>query len=216
MLTLKDLRMTKEYQGVRVATQFSIKDGKRWKTHFFTIWGGQALSILGSQLVQFALIWHLTVKTGSATVLATASLVGMLPHVILGPLVGTLVDRRNRRLIMLFADSIIALATIVLALLFALDAAALWHIYVVMFIRSMAGGFHGNAMSASTSLMVPVEQLTRVQGINQMLNGGLNVLSAPLGALLLKMLPIQGILVIDVATALIALLPLAHDPDTTA
>ncbi|MGB2894683.1 MAG: MFS transporter [Anaerolineales bacterium] len=200
--------MTKEYQGVRVATQFSIKDGKRWKTHFFTIWGGQALSILGSQLVQFALIWHLTVKTGSATVLATASLVGMLPHVILGPLVGTLVDRRNRRLIMLFADSIIALATIVLALLFALDAAALWHIYVVMFIRSMAGGFHGNAMSASTSLMVPVEQLTRVQGINQMLNGGLNVLSAPLGALLLKMLPIQGILVIDVATALIALLPL--------
>lgn len=117
---------------------------------------------------------------------------------------------------MLFADSIIALATIVLALLFALDAAALWHIYVVMFIRSMAGGFHGNAMSASTSLMVPVEQLTRVQGINQMLNGGLNVLSAPLGALLLKMLPIQGILVIDVATALIALLPLAHDPDTTA
>jgi len=145
--------MTKECQGVRVATQFSIKDGKRWKTRFFTIWGGQALSILGSQLVQFALIWHLTVKTGSATVLATASLVGMLPHVILGPLVDTLVDRWNRRLIMLFADSIIALATIVLALLFALDAAAPWHIYVVMFIRSMASGLHGNAMSASTSLM---------------------------------------------------------------
>ena len=76
-----------------MATQFSIQDNKPWKTTFFTIWGGQALSILGSQLVQFSLIWHLTIKTGSATVLATATLVGMLPSVILGPFIGTLVDR---------------------------------------------------------------------------------------------------------------------------
>ena len=136
-----------------MATQFSVQDGKRWKASFFTIWGGQALSILGSQLVQFALIWYLTVQTGSATVLATASLVGTLPQVILGPFVGTLVDRWNRRWIMLLADGIIALATIVLAVLFALDAVAIWHIYVVMLIRSLAGSFHGNAMSASTALL---------------------------------------------------------------
>jgi MFS transporter, DHA3 family, macrolide efflux protein len=191
-----------------MAKQFSVKEGKSWKAAFFTIWGGQSLSILGSQLVQFALIWHLTVKTGSATVLATASLVGMLPGVVLGPFVGTLVDRWNRRWIMILADSIIALATIVLAVLFALDAVTIWHIYAVMFIRSLAGSFHGNAMSASTSLMVPVENLTRIQGINQMLNGGLNVVSAPLGALLLKVLSIQGILSIDIVTALLAILPL--------
>lgn len=141
--------------------------------------------------------------------LATASLVGMLPQVILGPLVGTLVDRWNRRWIMLLADSIITLATIALVVLFAMDAAAIWHIYLAMFIRSLAGSFHGNAMNASTSLMVPIEKLTRVQGINQMLNGGLNVVSAPMGALLLGVLPIQGILIIDVITALIAILPLA-------
>ncbi len=191
-----------------MATQFSIKDGKPWKARFFTIWGGQALSIVGSQLVQFALIWYLTVRTGSATVLATASLVGMLPNVILGPFVGTLVDRWNRRWIMLLADSIVALATIVLAVLFALDTVTVWHIYVAMFIRSLAGAFHGNAMSASTSLMVPVENLTRIQGLNQILNGGLNIVSAPLGALLLDVLPIQGILAIDVITALSAILPL--------
>jgi MFS transporter, DHA3 family, macrolide efflux protein len=191
-----------------MAKQFSVKDGKSWKAAFFTIWGGQSLSILGSQLVQFALIWHLTVKTGSATVLATASLVGMLPGVVLGPFIGTLVDRWNRRWIMLLADSIIALATIVLAVLFALDAVTIWHIYAVMFTRSLAGSFHGNAMSASTSLMVPVENLTRIQGINQMLNGGLNVVSAPLGALLLNVLSIQGILAIDIVTALLAILPL--------
>ncbi len=191
-----------------MATQFSVKDNIAWKGTFFTIWGGQAFSILGSQLVQFALIWHLTVTTGSAVVLATASLVGMLPQVILGPFAGTLVDRWNRRWIMLLADSIITLATIALAVLFALDAVAIWHIYVVMFIRSLAGSFHGNAMSASTSLMVPVEHLTRIQGFNQMLNGGLNVVSAPLGALLLEVLPIQGILAIDVVSALFAILPL--------
>jgi len=203
-----------------MATQFSTQDNKPWKGTFFTIWSGQALSILGSQLVQFALIWHLTVQTGSATVLATATLVGMLPNVILGPFIGTLVDRWNRRRIMLIADSAVALATLLLVALFALDVVEVWHIYAVLFIRSLASTFHGNAMSASTSLMVPVEQLTRIQGLNQLLNGGLNVVAAPLGALLLEILPMQGILAIDVITALFAILPLAFiqvpQPERTA
>lgn len=197
---------------IHMATQFSIRENKPWRASFFTIWGGQAFSIFGSQLVQFALIWYLTVQTRSATVLATASLVGMLPGVILGPLVGTLVDRWNRRLIMLLADGLITLATVTLALLFALDTVGIWQVYVVIFIRSLAGSFHGNAMSASTSLMVPVEHLTRIQGINQMLTGGMNVVSAPLGALLLEVLSIQGILSIDVITALLAILPLCFIP----
>jgi len=191
-----------------MATQFSVKDGRRWQAPFFTIWGGQALSLLGSQLVQFALIWYLTVETGSATVLATASLVGLIPQVVLGPIAGTLVDRWNRRLTMILADSIIALATVGLVVLFALNIVEIWHIYVLMFIRSVAGGFHGYAMTASTSLMVPKEHLTRIQGVNQMLNGGLNIVAAPLGALLLELLPMQGILSIDVVTAIMAISPL--------
>ena len=191
-----------------MATQFSVKEGRRWQFPFFSIWGGQALSLLGSQLVQFALIWYLTIETGSATVLATASLVGLLPYVIFGPIIGTLVDRWDRRLVMLVADGSIALLTILLAVLFATGRIEIWQIYLVMFARSVAGGFHGNAMSASTALMVPVEHLTRIQGVNQMLNGGLNVISAPLGALLLDFLPLQGILAIDVVTAVFAIVPL--------
>jgi DHA3 family macrolide efflux protein-like MFS transporter len=191
-----------------MATQFSVNDNIPWKTRFFTIWGGQAISIIGSQLVQFALIWYLTVQTGSATVLATASLVGLLPNVILGPFIGTLVDRWDRRRIMLVSDTAITLVTIGLAVLFALDAVEVWHIYVAMFFRALFGSFHTNAMAASTSLMVPVEHLTRIQGFNQMLNGGLNVISAPLGALLLGVLPMQGILAIDVFSALFAIVPL--------
>ncbi len=191
-----------------MTAQFSIKDGRSWKTSFFTIWGGQAFSILGSQLVQFALIWYLTVQTGSAIVLATASMAGMLPNVILGPFVGALVDRWNRRRIMIISDSLIALATVLLAILFALGVVEIWHIYALLFIRSLGSTFHGNAMNASTALLVPVEHLTRVQGLNQMLNGGLNIVSAPLGALLLNWLPLQGVLAIDVVSALVAVVPL--------
>jgi DHA3 family macrolide efflux protein-like MFS transporter len=109
---------------------------------------------------------------------------------------------------MLIADSIVTLATLLLMALFGLVLVEVWHIYAVLFIRSVASTFHRNAMSVSTSLMVPVEQLTRVQGLNQLLNGGVNLVAAPLGALLLGILPMQGILAIDVITALSAILPL--------
>ena len=184
------------------------QDPPKWAPRFFTIWSGQAISLLGSQLVQFALIWWLTKATGSATILALASLVGLVPQVVLGPFIGALVDRWNRRLIMIVADSVSALAVVVLAVLFALGQVEVWHVFALMFARSLAGGFHWPAMQASTSLMVPQQHLARVQGLNQMLNGGLNIISAPLGAVLLEFLPMQGILAIDVVTALLAVLPL--------
>jgi DHA3 family macrolide efflux protein-like MFS transporter len=180
----------------------------RWARPFFTIWIGQAFSLLGSQLVQFALIWWLTQTTGSARVLAAAAMAGLLPQVLLGPIIGAMVDRWNRRLIMIVADSTITLATIALAYLFASGQQQIWQIYVLMLIRSIGGGFHWPAMQASTSLMVPRDQLSRIQGLNQMLQGGMNIVSAPLGALMLSWAPIQGILMIDVGTALMAIVPL--------
>jgi DHA3 family macrolide efflux protein-like MFS transporter len=194
----------------KVAHSYQVRSG--WARPFFTIWMGQAISLLGSQLVQFALIWYLTKQTESAMVLATASLVGLLPQVVLGPVIGTLIDRWNRRVTIIVSDSVIALATLVLAYLFGIGAVQIWMIYLLMFVRSLAGGFHGPAMMASTSLMVPKEQLTRVQGFSQMLYGGMNIVSAPLGAVLLGVMPLQGILMIDVGTALLAITPLFFIP----
>jgi len=168
---------------------------------FFIIWTGQAFSILGSQLVQFALIWWLTKTSGSATVLAGVTLVALVPQILLGPLTGTLVDRWNRRPTMILADSLIVLATLGLAFLFALGVVQIWYMYLIMFTRSLGAGFHWPAISASTSLTAPKEHLSRVQGVNQFLNGGLNIVSAPLGALLLPIIPMQGIVAIDVITA---------------
>ena len=99
-----------------IAENVFAPGSKKWAGPFVTIWIGQALSLVGSQLVQFAIVWWLTKTTGSATVLATASLVGLLPSVILGPLVGTLVDRWNRRLIMIISDCGAALGTVAIAL----------------------------------------------------------------------------------------------------
>jgi DHA3 family macrolide efflux protein-like MFS transporter len=181
---------------------------ENWKSRFFTIWTGQAFSLFGSMLVQFALIWWITKTTGSATILAMASLVGLLPQVILGPLAGAMVDRFNRRITMIVADSLVAVATLVLAALFWLNVIQVWHVFVLMFIRAVAGIFHWSSMQASTTLMIPKDFFSKLQGLNSMLNGGLNIISAPLGALLLELLPMQGILAIDVITAVFAVVPL--------
>src|SRR6185503_19066363 len=172
----------------------------KWAARFFTIWSGQALSLFGSALVQFALIWWLTQKSGSATVLAIATLVGMLPQILLGPFAGALVDRWNRRIIMITADATIAVFSLFLAYLFATDTVQIWHVYAIMAVRALGGAFHYPAMSASTPLMVPQDQLTRVNGLNQTLQGINSLIAPPIGALLISLLPTQGILLIDVGT----------------
>jgi MFS transporter, DHA3 family, macrolide efflux protein len=178
---------------------------QNWAVRFIPLWVGQALSLLGSQLVQFAIIWYLTQETNSATTLAIASMMGLLPQVLLSPFIGTWVDRGNRRLILIAADATVAIATLILALLFAMGLIQVWHIYIALFVRAVAGGFHQSAFGASIVLLVPKENLARVQGFNQALYGGLNIISAPLGAYLLSVIPMQGILGIDVGTALFAI-----------
>jgi DHA3 family macrolide efflux protein-like MFS transporter len=186
-------------------TATTVKPTEKTMRAFLILWVGQALSLFGSQLVQFALIWWLTSTTGSATILAIASLVGLLPQVVLGPFVGVLVDRWNRKRIMLVADAVVAMATAVLALLFWMEVVQVWQVLAIIFVRALGGSFHYPAMNASTVLMVPKKHLTRIQGLNQMLMGSLNIIGAPLGALLLAVLPIESILAIDIVTAAIAI-----------
>jgi DHA3 family macrolide efflux protein-like MFS transporter len=175
---------------------------------FFIIWTGQAFSWFGSELVQFALVWWLTKSSGSATVLAFATTMAVLPRIFIGPFAGALVDRWDRRIVMLVADGAIALATLVLAVLYGLGIAEIWHVYGLMFVRATGGVFHLPAMAASTTLLVPEKQLARVAGLNQTLAGAVTIVSPPLGALLLELLPMQGILAIDIITAMLAIGPL--------
>ncbi len=184
------------------------KTSSHWLRIFIPIWAGQVFSLLGSGLVHFALIWWMTEKTGSAAVLASAALVGLLPQVFLSPFAGALVDRWNRRWVMVVADGVIALTTFGLVVLFAIGQVQLWHVYAALFIRSLGGAFHWPAMQASTSLMVPRQHLSRVAGANQALNGLINIGAPPLGAMLISVLPIFQVLAVDIVTAGLAILPL--------
>ena len=159
-------------------------------------------------MAAFALIWWLTESTGSATLLALLSFAIFLPQVVLGPFVGALVDRWDRRKIMIIADGLVATATGCLAILFLADAVQVWHIVVANFVNSIGGSFQGTAMATATSLMVPKQHLSRVQGANQALNGTLNIVAPPLGAVLVALLPMQNIMALDVATAAFAIMPL--------
>jgi DHA3 family macrolide efflux protein-like MFS transporter len=184
------------------------QENTRWAPKFFAIWTGQAFSLLGSQLVQFALVWWLAKTTGSATLLAAISIAAVLPTVLIGPFAGALVDRWNRRMVMIAADGAVALSTVILVILFALGSVQFWQLFILLFLRAVGQSFHHPAMQASTSLMVPDKHLTRVAGVNQLLEAVMGVAAPPLGALLVGVLPMAAVLSIDIGTALLAILPL--------
>lgn len=188
---------------------------ENWKRTFAVIWSGQFASIISSAVVGFAVIFWLSLETGSAEVLALAAIAGMLPQSLLGPVVGVYVDRWDRKRTMILADSFIALCTLCLAVLFWLDAARMWHIYVLLACRSAGSAFHMPAMQASVPLLAPSEQLTRIAGINQIINSLSNIIGPALGALLLSLTGIGQILLLDVAGAAVACISLlfVHIPN---
>ena len=184
-------------------------DPNRPMRPFLILFSGQSISLLGSQAVQFAMIWWLTESTGSAAVLAAAGILGLAPQIVLGPVIGALVDRWDRKRILWLADSLVAAASAALALAFLAGPVPYAVVLTVLFVRALGGAFHAPAMLASTSLMVPERHLTRIQGLQQAVQGGALIVTAPLGALLVATLPMAAVMAIDVVTAFVALAPLA-------
>ncbi len=176
-----------------------------WMRRFFTLWAGQAFSLLGSALVQWALMFWLAVTTGSPVDLAIAGAMGLLPQVFLSPFAGAYVDRLDRKKVMLLADLLTALGTLILMLLFLAQSVALWHVFIIMFFRSAMQAFHWPAMQASTALMVPEEHLARITGLNQSVMGLTSIMGPALGAFLYVALPMYLVLGMDVVTAAMAI-----------
>ncbi|HIY68785.1 MAG TPA: MFS transporter [Candidatus Alistipes intestinigallinarum] len=175
-----------------------------WKRTFAVIWSGQAISILSSSIVAYAIIFWMSVETRSAEVLALSAIAGMLPQAVLGLFVGVYIDRWDRKRTMILADSFIALCTLGLAVLFWLDTAELWHVYLLLACRSVGSAFHVPAMQASVPLLAPQAQLTRIAGVNQVITSFSDLIGPALGALLLGLTSIGNILLLDVLGALIA------------
>jgi MFS transporter, DHA3 family, macrolide efflux protein len=175
---------------------------------FFALWTGQIFSLIGAQLSQFALVWWLTKSTGSATVLAFATMMALLPQILVSPIAGALVDRSSRRMVMMVADGSVGVATLILAALFATGQAQVAFVYALILVRATAVAFEWPAVQSSISLMVPQKHLARIAGLNQTLQGLAAIVCPPLGALLLEIFPMQGILGINSLVAFLAVLPL--------
>lgn len=180
-----------------------------WKLKFYTIWAGQAVSLITSAILQMAIIFYLTEKTGSAMVLSMASLVGFLPYAVFGPAIGVLVDRHDRKKIMIGADLIIAAAGAVLAIVALYTELSVWMVMVVLFIRSIGTAFHSPALNAVTPLLVPEEQLTKCAGYSQSVQSISYIISPAAAALLYSAWKLNAIIAIDVLGAVIASITVA-------
>lgn len=172
-----------------------------WKRTFFTIWGGQAVSLLTSSIVQYAILWDLTERTGSAAMLSLAALAGFLPTALLGPFIGALVDRWNRKTIMIVADIGIALVTFGLAMVALGGETPVWAVMVALFLRSIGSAFHQPCLQAVTPSIVPTESLTRMNGYTASLQSVSFIASPALAAALFAALPLGPILLLDVLGA---------------
>ncbi len=179
---------------------------------FSVVWFGQVVSVLGTGMTQFALtIWAWQI-TGQATALALVGFCGFFPLVVMSPLAGALIDRWNRKLVMILSDLAAGLATIAIFVLLKTGHLEIWHLYAAAAFSGTFGAFQFPAYSASITLMLPKEQYTRA---NAMLGLAQSISSvfAPIAAgALLVFLGIGGILTIDIATFVFAIAALLVVP----
>ena len=175
-----------------------------WKTRFFIIWFGQAVSILTSSILQMALIWRLSIQTNSAAILSVASIAGFLPAAILGLFAGALVDRWNRKLTMVGADLLIALISLVLAVYAYFADVPVWLVLAVLFLRSIGAAFHSPAISAVTPLIVPPEALTKCAGYTSSLQTVGYIAGAAIAAVLYPIWSMSALVMLDVFGAVFA------------
>lgn len=179
-----------------------------WYRTFLIIFAGQAFSLLGSAAVNFALVWWLTAQTGSASILAYACIAALLPQGLLGLFIGPLIDRWDRRLIMICADLFVATASVVLLILFILEPPSPATVIGLIALRSIGGAFHTPASQAAVPMYVPSEHLMRVAGWNFFLTSGVAMAGPVLGALLMGVMPMGAVISLDIAGALLAVLSL--------
>jgi DHA3 family macrolide efflux protein-like MFS transporter len=152
-----------------------------WKRRVTVFLVGQTITTFGSFLVQYAIMWHLTLTTKSGLVLALAAVFGFLPQAIVSIFAGVWADRVNRKMMIIVSDSVIALATLILAVFMLSGVEDLWLIFLIMAVRSIGAGVQMPAISALVPQIVPTDKLLTVNGINSSISSSLQLL-APVAA----------------------------------
>lgn len=198
----------------------SLKDKKERPTGmrgFTVVWVGQLISLLGTSMTQFALTIWAYEKTGSATALALVGFFFLVPMIALSPVAGVVVDRSNRKLMMMISDFGAGVSTLIVLALYSLGVLEVWHLYITAFIAGATEVFQWPAYSASISTMLPKEQYARAHGMISLAGDGSRVFAPILGAAVLGFFGLRAVLLIDVISfsAAIGTLVFVHIPQPT-
>ncbi|NHJ22908.1 MAG: MFS transporter [Candidatus Lokiarchaeota archaeon] len=178
-----------------------------FKSYMF-FWTGQLFSLFGSMVVYFVIIWWVTETTQSPMYLAIGSFMFIFCQVVAMPIAGVLADRLNRKAIIVGADSLQALATLILLVLYQLNLANIWIVLVFISVRSIFQAFQLPTVNSIIPAMVPKDKLSRINGVNFLFTGVVQIIAPLIGATLMIVLPIKTILWVDIITFFIALIPL--------
>ncbi|NDJ34795.1 MAG: MFS transporter, partial [Chloroflexi bacterium] len=181
---------------------------------FTLVWFGQIVSLIGTAMSQFAITVWAYQETGQATTLALVGTFSFLPTVVLSPFAGAIVDRSNRKLVMMLSDFGAAIATGTLLLLASLDVLQIWHLYIAGAFAGVFQAFQFPAYSAAITMMIPKEQYARASGMMSVAQTGSIIIAPVLGGILLAAVGLTGVFIADLATfsAAFVTLFLAHIP----
>ncbi len=171
---------------------------------FFVVWGGQLVSLIGTNLTGFALAIYVYQETGSATQLAGILLASQLPQIVVTPFAGALVDRWDRRWAMILSDTGAGIGTMVIALLLGFDRLEIWHLYVILSFSGLFQSLQWPAYSSATTLLVPKENYTRAAGLVQLAEALGQVFAPALAGVLLFAGGLAAVIAVDVATFVVA------------
>ncbi len=176
---------------------------------FSLVWIGQIVSVLASGMTTFAMTIYMYQQTKSATAMAFVQVAYITPFLIMSPIAGVMVDRYNRKLMMMVSDIAGATATLSLLLLYVTGNLHYWHIYVTSVVAGLGTTFQWPAYSAAITVMLPKEQYGRANGMMSLIEAGPGVISPLLAGALIPLIQIGGILFIDTITFWTAILALA-------
>jgi MFS family permease len=181
---------------------------------FTIVWLGQIISVLASAMSQFGLTIWMYEKTESATALGLMQVFFITPFLIISPIAGVMVDRHNRKMMMMVSDLMAGIATILILVFQYFGILEFWHMYVASIIYGLGNAFQWPAYSAAISTMVPKEQYGRANGMMSLIEAGPGVIAPLLAGALLPIIGLTGILFFDVATFILAIgaLSLVHVP----
>ncbi len=183
--------------------------GNQWILRAVIFLTSQTISLFGSSIVGFAIIWYITLETSSGSLMTISILCTFLPQILISLFAGVWADRYSRKKLIIFSDLFISFATLILAIFFLSGVKSLSLIFLASIIRSIGAGVQTPAVGAILPQIVPMEKLTRVNGINSVISSVTLLLSPAVGALLLGSAGFAYALLFDVVTAIIAVIVLS-------